>query len=74
MEDLFSYSQSFCSLGLNDIEKGLFSAVSLLSADRPGLSNPELIQRSRDKLLETLKFQVISQSSTFETQCDYDLI
>ncbi|KAK9882806.1 hypothetical protein WA026_023319 [Henosepilachna vigintioctopunctata] len=52
------FAASFNALSLNDAEIGLFSAIVLFCADRPGVSDMKLIENHQDKLIEALKVQV----------------
>ncbi|CAG9839296.1 unnamed protein product [Diabrotica balteata] len=52
------FAASFNALALNDTEVGLFSAVVLLTADRPGITDVKTIEQHQDKLIEALKVQV----------------
>ncbi|KAF2895676.1 hypothetical protein ILUMI_10498 [Ignelater luminosus] len=52
------FTNSFNALALNDTELGLFSAVVLLTADRPGITDVKTIEHHQDKLIEALKVQV----------------
>ncbi|KAL0279738.1 UNVERIFIED_CONTAM: hypothetical protein PYX00_001237 [Menopon gallinae] len=58
VSSLFHFAASFNSLALNDTELGLFSAVVLLSADRPGVTDIKIIEQHQDRLIEALKVQV----------------
>ncbi|XP_057655843.1 ecdysone-induced protein 78C isoform X1 [Diorhabda carinulata] len=55
---LIHFATSFNALALNDTEVGLFSAVVLLTADRPGVTDVKTIEHHQDKLIEALKVQV----------------
>ncbi|XP_023030333.1 ecdysone-induced protein 78C isoform X1 [Leptinotarsa decemlineata] len=52
------FANTFNALALNDTEVGLFSAVVLLTADRPGITDVKSIEHHQDKLIEALKVQV----------------
>lgn len=58
VSSLFHFAASFNVLALNDTELGLFSAVVLLSADRPGVADIKVIEQHQDRLIEALKVQV----------------
>lgn len=45
-------------MSLNDTEVGLVSAIVLLSADRPGVTDVKAIEHFQDRLVEALKVQV----------------
>ncbi|XP_049819254.1 ecdysone-induced protein 78C isoform X2 [Aethina tumida] len=55
---LVHFANTFNALSLNDTEVGLFSAVVLLTADRPGITDVKSIEHHQDKLIEALKVQV----------------
>ncbi|KAH1010021.1 hypothetical protein HUJ05_004384 [Dendroctonus ponderosae] len=52
------FANTFNALALNDTEVGLFSAIVLLTADRPGVTDIKSIEHHKDKLIEALKVQV----------------
>lgn len=58
MTSIFHFTNSFNALLLNDTELALFSAIVLLSADRPGVTDVKAVQGHQDKLIEALKLQV----------------
>ncbi|KAJ8975868.1 hypothetical protein NQ317_009653 [Molorchus minor] len=55
---VFHFASTFNALSLNDTEVGLFSAVVLLTADRPGITDVKSIEHYQDRLIEALKVQV----------------
>ncbi|XP_018324103.1 ecdysone-induced protein 78C isoform X2 [Agrilus planipennis] len=55
---LIHFANTFNALSLNDTELGLFSAVILLTADRPGITDIKTIEHHQDRLIEALKVQV----------------
>ncbi|XP_065162666.1 ecdysone-induced protein 78C-like isoform X2 [Atheta coriaria] len=55
---IIHFASTFNALALNDTELGLFSAVVLLTADRPGITDVKTIEHYQDKLIEALKVQV----------------
>ncbi|CAL4111576.1 unnamed protein product [Meganyctiphanes norvegica] len=55
---LFNFSLSFNNLNLNDTELALFTAVVLLTADRPGITDNKVIEQQQDKIIEALRVQV----------------
>ncbi|CAH0389919.1 unnamed protein product [Bemisia tabaci] len=55
---IFHFANSFNALALNDTELGLFSAVVLLTSDRPGVTDLKAIKQHQDRLLDALKLQV----------------
>jgi len=58
VNSIISFANTFNALSLNDTELGLFSAVVLLSSERPGLTDVKSIEHYQDKLIEALKVQV----------------
>lgn len=58
VSSMVHFANTFNSLVLNDTEVGLFSAVVLLTADRPGITDVKTIEHHQDKLIEALKVQV----------------
>lgn len=61
VSSLFHFASSFNTMSLNDTEIGLFSAIVLLSADRPGVTDVKAIEHFQDRLVEALKVQVSEQ-------------
>jgi len=55
---LFHFASSFNSMSLDDTEVGLFAAVVLLSADRPGVTDVKAVEHFQDQLVEALKVQL----------------
>ncbi|KAL3855140.1 hypothetical protein ACJMK2_014365 [Sinanodonta woodiana] len=55
LDSMFDFAERFNKLNLNDDEIALFSAVVLLSPDRPGLRNIEQIEKVQNKLTESLQ-------------------
>lgn len=45
--------------GLSDAEIGLFSALVLLTATRSGITEPKQILRTRERIAEALRVQII---------------
>ncbi|KAL1517706.1 hypothetical protein ABEB36_001438 [Hypothenemus hampei] len=58
ISSLLHFANTFNALALNDTEVGLFSAIVLLTADRPGVTDVKSIELHKDKLIEALKVQV----------------
>lgn len=58
VSSVLHFTNTFNALALNDTELGLFSAVVLLTADRPGITDVKSIEHYQDKLIEALKVQV----------------
>lgn len=57
--DLFNFCTNFNSFNMNDTEIGLFTAFALMTADRPGITEPKTIIRTRDKIFEALRVQIL---------------
>lgn len=58
VSSVFHFASTFNALSLNDTELGLFSAIVLLSADRPGVTDLKAVEHHQDRLIEALKVQV----------------
>lgn len=58
MSTVFNFALSFNNLNLNDTELALFTAVVLLTADRPGITDSKVIEQQQDKIIEALRVQV----------------
>lgn len=50
MDSVFDLAQRINHFTLSDAEIGLFCAIVIITPDRPGLRNPELLQRMQNKL------------------------
>uniref|UniRef100_A0A914UU07 Ecdysone-induced protein 78C n=1 Tax=Plectus sambesii TaxID=2011161 RepID=A0A914UU07_9BILA len=61
------FTTSFNNLHLNDGEIGLFSAIILLSSDRPKVKQPDRVESLQEKLVEALKLQ-LSRSRSSDPQ------
>ncbi|CAG0917643.1 unnamed protein product [Notodromas monacha] len=55
MDSMFDFADRLNALQLSDAELALFSAIVVLSPDRPGLRNPELVDRICGKMTSLLK-------------------
>ncbi|CAG0913615.1 unnamed protein product [Notodromas monacha] len=55
MDSMFDFADRLNTLQLSDAELALFSAIVILSPDRPGLRNPELVDRICSKMTSLLK-------------------
>nr|CAD7575607.1 unnamed protein product [Timema californicum] len=64
VSSLFHFASTFNTLALNDTELGLFSAVVLLTADRPGVTDLKAIEHHQDRLIDALKVQVSRTHAT----------
>jgi nuclear receptor subfamily 1 group D protein 3 len=58
VSSLFHFASTLNALALNDTELGLFSAIVLLTADRPGVTDLKTIEHHQDRLIDALKVQV----------------
>ncbi|XP_012158149.1 ecdysone-induced protein 78C isoform X3 [Ceratitis capitata] len=56
---LVNFANTLNSYGLSDTEVGLFSAMVLLASDRSGLAEPKVISRSRERVAEALRVQLV---------------
>ncbi|XP_017475138.1 PREDICTED: ecdysone-induced protein 78C-like, partial [Rhagoletis zephyria] len=56
---LVNFANTLNSYGLSDTEIGLFSAMVLLASDRSGLAEPKVISRSRERVSEALRVQLV---------------
>jgi len=61
MDNVFELTQRINRFSLSDAEIGLFCAVVIISADRPGLRNPELVGRMQTKLKNILQSILVPQ-------------
>ncbi|XP_059089101.1 nuclear hormone receptor E75-like isoform X2 [Tigriopus californicus] len=50
MDSVFDIAQRLNHFRLSDAEIGLYCSVVIITADRPGLRNPELVQKMQSKL------------------------
>lgn len=55
LDSMFDFAERLNSLHLTDSEIGLFSAVVVIAADRPGIRNTELVQKIQKKLSDVLQ-------------------
>ncbi|XP_076452428.1 uncharacterized protein LOC143288038 isoform X2 [Babylonia areolata] len=55
LDSMFDFAERFNKLCLTDEELALFSAIVLLSPDRPGLRNLEQVERIQNKLTQALQ-------------------
>ncbi|XP_037900670.1 ecdysone-induced protein 78C isoform X3 [Glossina fuscipes] len=56
---LFNFANTLNVYGLSDTEIGLFSAMVLLASDRPGISESKMIARTRERITEALRVQIV---------------
>jgi len=61
MDSVFELAQRINRFRLADAEIGLFCAVVIITADRPGLRNPELVSKMQEKLKMVLKNILVPQ-------------
>lgn len=59
MTAFLSFSNGLNGFGLSDTELGLFSALVLLTAGRPGISEHKQINRTRERIAEALRVQIV---------------
>jgi len=68
---MLSFASTLNALNLNDTEVALFCSVTLMCSERPGVTNPKLIDATREKLLEALKIQLarnhVSEQNIYNT-------
>lgn len=55
LDSMFDFAERLNSLGLSDAELGLFCAIVVIAADRPGLRNTELVQKMQRRLTDVLQ-------------------
>merc|ERR1719273_2973493 len=67
MDSVFELAQRINKFGLSDAEIGLFCAVVIITADRPGLRNPELVQKMQSKLKTVLQNILVPQHPEHQT-------
>merc|ERR1711923_551523 len=61
MDSVFELSQRINRFRLADAEIGLFCAVVIITADRPGLRNPEIVGQMQSKLKMVLQNILVPQ-------------
>lgn len=61
MDSVFELAQRINHFRLSDAEIGLFCAIVIITPDRPGLRNPELLQRMQNKLKMVLSSILLPQ-------------
>lgn len=59
VNDLLNFVATYNRCGLSDTEVGLFTALALMAADRPGITEPKAIIRARDRISEALRVQIL---------------
>lgn len=59
MNELTNFANGLNACNLSDTEIGLYSALILLSVDRPGLTEQKLVMKTREKIAEALRVQII---------------
>ncbi|QQP55580.1 Ecdysone-induced protein E75a, partial [Caligus rogercresseyi] len=63
MDSVFELAQRLNQFHLSDAEIGIFCAVVIITPDRPGLRNPELVQKMQNKLKSVLSNILLPQHS-----------
>nr|UUJ74944.1 E75A [Lepeophtheirus salmonis] len=63
MDSVFELAQRLNQFNLSDAEIGIFCSVVIITPDRPGLRNPELVQKIQNKLKNILNNILIPQHS-----------
>ncbi|XP_074600689.1 ecdysone-induced protein 75B isoform X3 [Brevipalpus obovatus] len=63
LDSMFGFAEMLNALNLTDHEVALFSAVVVISPDRPGLRNTDLVQKIHRKLDDLLQKAIISNHS-----------
>lgn len=56
---LCNFTNGLNACNLSDTETGLYSALILLAADRPGITEQKLILKTRERIAEALRVQII---------------
>ena len=56
---LCNFTNGINACNLTDTEVGLYSALILLAADRPGITEQKLILKIRERISEALRVQII---------------
>lgn len=59
-----NFANGLNEYGLSDAEIGLFSALVLLTATRHGLTEPKQILRTRERIAEALRLQIVQTRSS----------
>lgn len=54
-----SFAEGLNGYSLSDTELGLFSALVLLTSQRPGISEHKQIARTRERIAEALRVQIV---------------
>ncbi|KFM60432.1 Nuclear hormone receptor E75, partial [Stegodyphus mimosarum] len=60
LDSMFDFAERLNTLHLSDSEVGLFCAVVIIAADRPGLRNTELVLKIQKKMMDILQKSVSS--------------
>ena len=61
LDSMFDFTERFNNMRLSDDEKALFSAVVLISPDRPGLRYPNQISLIQGKIIESLRGIIVQK-------------
>jgi nuclear receptor subfamily 1 group D protein 3 len=59
VNSLCNFANGLNACNLSDTEVGLYSALILLSAERNGITEQKLILKTREKIAEALRVQII---------------
>ncbi len=59
VSEMWNFANGIKACNLSDTEVGLYSALILLQADRPGLTEQKLISKTRERIAEALRVQII---------------
>ena len=59
MSGLWNFTSGINACNLSDTEVGLYSALILLAADRPGITEHKLILKTRERIAEALRVQIV---------------
>ncbi|CAG0878716.1 unnamed protein product [Darwinula stevensoni] len=73
LDSMFDFAERLNSMHLNDAELALFCAVVLITPDRPGLRNGDLIEKMSRKLIGALH-TVCNQSGHDSTMVSQELL
>ncbi|GFR21903.1 nuclear hormone receptor E75 [Trichonephila clavata] len=61
LDSMFDFAERLNTLRLNDSEVGLFCAVVVIAADRPGLRNTDLVMKVQKKMMDILQKAVTAK-------------
>lgn len=69
MSSLLTLAESLQRLSLNDSECALYSAVVLLSPDRPGIIHPKAVAQHQERVQDALRLLVIPFNLIHRSHC-----